>query len=89
MWPEQVENALRTDPRITDVCVVGAPDPEWGHIVTAFVVSSADLSLEEIRDHVKQSLPAYCAPKQIRLISEIPRTALGKPQRSILLSTLL
>ena len=86
VWPEQVEQALRMDERIHDVCVVGVPDPEWGHLVAAFVVSDHDISLEEARETVKATLPAYCAPKRIQRVTEIPRTALGKPQRSALIT---
>lgn len=87
VWPEQVEQALRTDSRIQDVCVVGLLDPEWGHIVAAFVVSDHEISLEEARETVKTILPAYCAPKIIQRVTEIPRTALGKPQRSALITS--
>ena len=38
VWPEPVERAIRADPRVADVAVAGTPDPEWGHVVTAYVV---------------------------------------------------
>lgn len=84
VWPEQVERALSNDARIRDVCVAGMPDAEWGQVVTAWIVSDDDVSLEELRDLVKQTLPAHCAPKKIVRVDSIPRTALGKPQRSAL-----
>lgn len=87
VWPEQVERALLNEPRIRDVCVAGVPDAEWGHIVTAWIVSEDDIPLEEVRDLVKQSLPAHCAPKKIVRVDAIPRTALGKPQRSVLIAS--
>lgn len=89
VWPEQVERALAKDPRITDVCVAGVPDPEWGHAVTAWIVSNDEIVLEEVREIVKHALPAHCAPKQVIRIDAIPRTALGKPQRSILIASVL
>lgn len=89
VWPEDVEAALRTSSFVADVCVAGIPDPEWGQQVTAWIVPhSVAPSLEEIRSHVKQILPAHCAPRRIELISEIPRTALGKPRRADLIQTL-
>lgn len=88
VWPEQVERVLARDERIHDVCVAGVPDPEWGHAVTAWVVSPEDIALDEVRELVKQMLPAHCAPKQVIRVDEIPRTALGKPQRSILVNSL-
>jgi o-succinylbenzoate---CoA ligase len=86
IWPEAVEDALRTLTSVEDVCVVGLPDAEWGQQVCAFVVphSVNTPTLEEVRNHVKETLPAFCAPKQLQLVTAIPRTALGKPQRQAL-----
>ena len=90
VWPENVEDALRNFPAITDLCVAGVPDPEWGHAVHVWLVTQeADkVSLDAVRAHVKQTLPAHCAPRQIYFVNEIPRTALGKPQRSLLVENL-
>lgn len=86
VWPEVVEKSLRSHPNIDDVCVAGVPDPTWGHAVHAWIVITpgSAVSLEEIRDHVKETLPAHCAPQRIHVIAEVPRTALGKPQRNLL-----
>ena len=89
VWPEDVEAAIRTFPSVADVCVAGVPDPEWGQQVTAWIVPLGEApSLEEIRSHVKQLLPAHCAPQRIEIISEVPRTALGKPKRADLVQLL-
>lgn len=89
VWPEDVEAAIRTSAYVADVCVAGVPDPEWGQQVTAWIVASGDApSLEEIRSHVKQSLPAHCAPRRIEIVTEIPRTSLGKPRRAELVHSL-
>jgi O-succinylbenzoic acid--CoA ligase len=85
VWPEEVERVLIRDPRLRDVCVAGVADPEWGEVVTAWIVTDDDVQLESLRDLVKSLLPAHCAPKQLRRVPEIPRTAIGKPQRSLLL----
>ena len=89
VWPEQVEDALRTHPSVVDVCVAGVPDDHWGHVVTAWVVAAPDtaLSLEELREHTKETLPAYCAPKRVIGVDRIPRTALGKPRRAELVDS--
>lgn len=81
VWPEAVERALA--PLITDhdFCIVGAPDPEWGDRVV-LVTTDATLSLDRIRGHVKDVLPAYCAPREIVVVPRIERTALGKVRRA-------
>ena len=90
IWPENVEDALRDFPAVADLCVAGVPDPEWGHAVHVWIVTtSTDTpSLDAVRAHVKQTLAAHCAPRQLHIVSEIPRTALGKPQRSLLVESL-
>ena len=86
VWPEHVERIISTHPAVQDCCVAGIPDQEWGHLVTAWVVlhSGSTLTLDDIRNHVKQFLPNYCAPRQLRITASIPRTTLGKPQRALL-----
>ena len=88
VWPEQVEQILMSHPNITDACVAGVPDPEWGHAVHAWIVTTHNISLNAVRGHVKETLPAYCAPKEVHIVSALPRTALGKPQRAQLVASL-
>jgi O-succinylbenzoic acid--CoA ligase len=87
VWPEAVERALVDCPGIADVAVAGKPDDDWGERVVAYVVPR-DLThvppLENVRSHVKASLPAYCAPRELVVVDTIPRTALGKVRRHLL-----
>ena len=80
VWPEMVESVIARMEGVRDCCVAGLPDPEWGQSVHVFIVGDAP-PLEAVRDFVKQSLPAHCAPKHVHVVGEIPRTALGKPRR--------
>lgn len=88
VWPTLVERTLLTNEKIADVCVAGIPDKTWGQLVTAWVVlkPGQDLLLDELRDHVKASLASYCAPQRLILVDQIPRTALGKAQRDVLVA---
>jgi O-succinylbenzoic acid--CoA ligase len=89
VWPEPVERAIRRDPRVADVAVAGTPDPEWGQLVTAYVVAAGDgvPTLDEVRGTVRDVLPAYCAPRLLHVVDRIPTTTLGKPRRSSLRRT--
>ena len=80
VWPQQVEAILGLHPRIDEVVVRGVLDAQWGQQVVAWITTKDDnkLSLPEIRDWVKQSLPAYCAPKLVNVVDSIPRTTSGK-----------
>ena len=84
IWPTPVEDSLRRLSSVADVAVIGRPDPDWGHVVTAVVVPADPAtppSLDEVRNHVKSTLPSYCAPHRLELIDALPLTPLGKIER--------
>jgi O-succinylbenzoic acid--CoA ligase len=88
VWPETVEAALRSHPAVADVAVAGVADPEWGQRVVAWVVpavASSPPSLAELRTHVSEQHPTFAAPKEVVLVATLPRTALGKIERTALL----
>ena len=84
VWPSVVENSLASHPIVNQVVVRGMPDTTWGQRVVAYVVLNDAAQtpevklLSDLREHVKQTLPAFCAPQQIVVLAEIPRTSLGK-----------
>ena len=84
VWPSVVENCLASHPTVDEVVVRSAPDATWGQRVVAYVVLNDSLGasnaalLSNLREHVRQTLPAFCAPQQVIVLSQIPRTSLGK-----------
>ena len=84
VWPAVVENSIASHPLINQVVVRGTRDATWGQRVVAYVVlndsaaTSDAILLSDLREHVKQTLPAFCAPQQVVVLSQIPRTSLGK-----------
>ena len=87
VWPEPVEAIVQILAGVADAAVAGRPDPEWGHIVVVWIVPTdppGPPSLDRVRDAVKEQLPAFCAPRRLVVCDSIPRTALGKIQRSML-----
>jgi O-succinylbenzoic acid--CoA ligase len=83
VWPVAVERALSGHPGVREVAVVGRPDPEWGQLVVP-ADQAAPPTLDELRDLVKQELPAYAAPRELVLVPELPRTGSGKLVRRAL-----
>jgi len=67
VFPEEVEEALKTHPDVEDALVVGLPDPKWGQSVTGVVRLNPGRSLDEgaLIAHVRQHLAAYKAPKRL------------------------
>jgi 3-oxocholest-4-en-26-oate---CoA ligase len=67
VFPEEVEEALKTHPSVEDVLVVGLPDPKWGQSVNAVVHLRPGHSLDEqaLQAHCRQTLAGYKAPKRV------------------------
>jgi O-succinylbenzoic acid--CoA ligase len=84
VWPGAVEAVLRRVAGVADVAVVGRPDPEWGQRVVAVVVPGAEPpTLDTLRAEAGAVLPPWAAPKELVLVAELPRTALGKLRRGV------
>jgi O-succinylbenzoic acid--CoA ligase len=87
VWPDAVEAALSPHPAVSEIAIAGLADPEWGQRVVAWVVPTDPATpptLASLRAMVGEHLPAFCAPKELRIVTSLPRTALGKVQRHLL-----
>ncbi len=82
VYPREVEDALRTHPAVDDVAVVGAPDPEWGEVVVAYVVEREPVSDEALAAHLADRVAPYKRPRRWRRVDELPRNAMGKLVRA-------
>ncbi len=78
VFPEEVEEALKTHPAISDAIAVGVPDERFGQAVTAVVVAPDDLDPTEAIGHVKERLAGYKAPKRIHVVDDLARASNGK-----------
>ncbi|HEY8565029.1 MAG TPA: benzoate-CoA ligase family protein [Beijerinckiaceae bacterium] len=82
----EVEAALLAHAAVAECGVVGAPCPERGMIVKAFVVLAAGHlpgaeMAKTLQDHVKQEIAPYKYPRAIEFVPELPKTQTGKLQR--------
>jgi len=75
---------LRAHPELAAAEVVGVPDPEWGHRVVAFVVTTGPVSLDEVRDWVAGAHPRTWAPREVVCVDELPMLDNGKVDRMAL-----
>lgn len=84
VWPVTVERAIdETGAVPMPSVVVGRPDPEWGHVVTLICETDGPgPSLADVRDRLRDILPSYALPRRVETLAALPRTAIGKVQRS-------
>lgn len=74
----EVEDALYTHPAVAEVAVVATPDEKWVEAITAHVVTKAEVSTDELLDHLRPQLAGFKLPKKINFVDELPRNASGK-----------
>jgi len=82
VWPRDVEDVIYQHPAVKEVAVIGVPDSYRGETVKAFVTLKQGLQdsirAEEIISFCKARMAAYKYPRQLEIVSEIPKTLTGK-----------
>lgn len=86
----EIEAALLEHPVVTECCVLGLPDKDYGEVVCAIIVPDEEtkqrraeemkpaIGLEELRTWAKEKLAPYKLPNQLYLWNSLPRNAMGK-----------
>lgn len=82
----EVEEALKSHPKISDAAVIGTPDTRWGETVTAFIVpvSGQSVAREEVDRHCRTLLAGYKCPRRIEFVDSLPKTSIGKIAKAVL-----
>ena len=86
VYPKEIELLIDDMPGVVESAVIGVPHPDFGEAVTAVVVRQpgAEISAEEIIDHVKQHAANFKVPKSVLFVEQLPRNAMGKVQKNVL-----
>jgi 2-aminobenzoate-CoA ligase len=84
--PEEIEIELGKHPAVLDVGVIGVPDQIRGQIAKAFVVLKPGVSAtpEQLIEFCRGKIATYKLPREIVIVSELPRTPTGKLLRRVL-----
>jgi long-chain acyl-CoA synthetase len=86
IYPREVEEVLLTAPGVAEVAVVGAPDPEWGEVVVAFVVLQPGAALGEadLDAHCLANIARFKRPKRYLFVDALPKNNYGKVLKTAL-----
>lgn len=80
IYPVEVENAIANHPSVLDVAVIGIPNETFGESLLAFVVlrDGAAMNAHELVEFCRDKIAGYKIPRQLEIISEMPRNPSGK-----------
>jgi long-chain acyl-CoA synthetase len=86
IYPGEVEEVIAQLDGVAECVVVGLPDRYRGETVKAYVVRRPDVELDEraVTAHCERHLSAYKVPKLVEFRAELPRSAVGKALRRVL-----
>ena len=90
VYPKEIEDVLESHDAVREAAVVGLPDEDFGERVTAAVslTEAASISTEDLIRFCKERLAGYKCPKQVFLVTDLPRNAMGKLQKNVLVEQL-
>ncbi|TCM64465.1 fatty-acyl-CoA synthase [Acinetobacter calcoaceticus] len=83
LYPKEIEDFLYTHPSVSDVQVVGVPDPRFGEELCACIIlhEQQQTDLEAIRLYCKERIASNKVPRYVHFLHEFPMTASGKAQK--------
>jgi acyl-CoA synthetase (AMP-forming)/AMP-acid ligase II len=88
VYPAEIEEVLYNHPDVYDGAIIGAPDPDWGEKIVAYVIlkENAQTREEDIIDYIGRRLASYKKPREVILVDELPYSPAGKLLKRVLRS---
>ena len=89
--PREIEDVLMRHPAVADAAVVGKKDPSRGEVVVAFVIAKEgqQVNAGELRDFAReQGLAQWKCPREVRVVTDLPRSPTGKVLKRVLVDQL-
>jgi acyl-CoA synthetase (AMP-forming)/AMP-acid ligase II len=85
--PPEIDAVLIAHPAVAEAASFGVPDDKYGEEVSAAIVLKAPVTAKELQAFCRESLADFKVPKVLYIVTELPKTATGKVQRSVLTQT--
>uniref|UniRef100_UPI0035162D77 acyl-CoA ligase FadD12 n=1 Tax=Mycolicibacterium hippocampi TaxID=659824 RepID=UPI0035162D77 len=87
VYPIEVEKTLVGHPAVAEAAVLGVDDAEYGQRLVAFVVladrpAGDPVTVDDLKQHVRDNLANYKVPREISILPELPRGSTGKILRN-------
>jgi fatty-acyl-CoA synthase len=86
VYPREIEEFLYTHPKVSDVQVIGVPDPKYGEEIAAWIKlkPGQQATPDEIRDYCKGQIAHYKIPRYVMFVDSFPMTVTGKIQKFLM-----
>jgi len=86
VYPAEIESTINELPGVAESAVVGVPHPDFGEAVVAVVVPRPGASVDgaAIAARLRTQIANFKVPKQVFVVPELPRNAMGKVQKNLL-----
>ena len=80
IYPKEIEEIIYTNPKVSDVQVIGVPDEQYGEEIMACVIvrEGEDMTVEEMKQYVMGRAAKHKVPKYIDFVDSFPMNAAGK-----------
>jgi len=84
IYPREIEEFLQEQEEVAEAAVVGVPDHVRGEVPVAYVVLRSAIASEVLGDRCREKLASFKAPREFVVVERLPRNALGKVQKHLL-----
>ncbi|MEO7761316.1 MAG: AMP-binding protein, partial [Casimicrobiaceae bacterium] len=86
VYPKEIEELIDGLPGVVESAVIGIPHPDFGEAVIAVVVaqSGTEVTSLQVLAALKPQLANFKMPKQVHVVADLPRNAMGKVQKNVL-----
>lgn len=80
IYPAEIEGVLATHPAIADCAIIGAPDPEYGERLVAFIqtLNGSAIDCDDIRRFLRERIAGFKVPREFNFVASLPRDESGK-----------